>query len=332
MTYWIAAISIFSFIASVAGVAAVRNWSLSRNVIDVPNERSSHSHPTPRGGGIMIFVVGLAAYLVYGLSTGTGVSWGLTVGAVMIAVVSFVDDLGHVWVPVRFGVHIAAAALAVADTGGFATLFPEFGWIVYPASVLWIVWLVNAYNFMDGIDGIAAVQAVTAGAGWAVIGSVAGAPAVSVLGTALAAGSAGFLVHNWAPARIFMGDVGAAFLGFAFAVIPFLGTGADGADMQSVAVFPVWFFLLDSLYTLVRRAVRGEKVWRAHREHIYQRLVIAGMGHRAVTSLYGILSATVAFVGILVVAGPKFPRTFAWLAATLLSALLPAVAFWKSRA
>ncbi len=331
MIYWIASICFLAFFASLGGVAAVRRWSLRRNVIDVPNERSSHSTPTPRGGGIMIFVAGLAAYLVYGFAGGIGISWGFTAGAVLIAAVSFLDDLGHVPVPIRFGVHTLAAALAVADTGGFAAAFPGLGWAVYPVSVVWIVWLVNAYNFMDGIDGIAGVQAVTAGAGWAVIGWLAGAPAVVVLGTALAAGAAGFLVHNWAPARIFMGDVGAAFLGFAFAVIPFLGAGGDAAGLQSVAVFPVWFFLLDSIYTLLRRAIRGEKVWRAHREHIYQRLVVAGMSHRTVTSIYGILSAAVAGIAAAVLTDPGIPIAGAWVAAALVSAALPAVVLARTR-
>lgn len=332
MINWIAAISICSFLASVAGVAAVRRWSLRRNVIDVPNERSSHLDPTPRGGGLLIFLTGLAAYVVHGLATGAGVSWGFAAGAVIVAIVSFLDDLGHVAVPIRLGAHAAAAVLVVADTGGFAPFFPEAGWIACPASVVWIVWLVNAYNFMDGIDGIAGIQAVTAGAGWAAIGWIAGEPAVSVLGAALAAGSAGFLVHNWAPARIFMGDVGAAFLGFAFAAVPFLGTGSERSALGSLAVFPVWFFLLDSVFTLLRRALRGEKVWRAHREHIYQRLVIAGLSHARVASVYGVLSAAVTFVAAMVLSGPRYPVAVAWLVAVLVSSILPALVCLRARA
>ncbi|MBK8811501.1 MAG: glycosyltransferase family 4 protein [Acidobacteria bacterium] len=287
------------FAATVVGVRYYRVWSLRRRVLDVPNERSSHFEPTPRGGGVVIFFASLSAYVVYGSAANGEIVWSFVVGSILIAAVSMIDDFRHVPVALRFSIHSAAAVLVIFETGGFApfhSIVPP--WASFALSFIWIVWFVNAYNFMDGIDGIAALQAITAGIAWAVFGHLAGAPVLSFFGIVLASASAGFLYHNWAPASIFMGDVGAAFLGFSFAVMPFLSAGEPSGGgsgwLESVILIPVWFFVFDSVFTFCKRLWRREKVWRAHREHIYQQLVIGGMPHRRVTVLYGILSATLA--------------------------------------
>jgi UDP-N-acetylmuramyl pentapeptide phosphotransferase/UDP-N-acetylglucosamine-1-phosphate transferase len=168
-------------------------------------------------------------------------------------------------------------------------------WLGIVVTVVWIVGLTNVYNFMDGIDGIAAVQGVVAGIAWAVAGAWMGAGVVLLFGFVLAGACAGFLVHNWTPAKIFMGDVGSAFLGFTYAVLPILvvselprlaGTLQPGI-VPGFAILVVWPFVGDGLLTFVRRVLRGEPVWKAHRSHLYQRLVQTGWSHAGVSLLYG---------------------------------------------
>jgi UDP-N-acetylmuramyl pentapeptide phosphotransferase/UDP-N-acetylglucosamine-1-phosphate transferase len=145
--------------------------------------------------------------------------------------------------------------------------------------------LTNAYNFMDGIDGIAGGQAVVAGLGWTIIGFMGEQSFIGLVGVLLAASSLGFLFHNWPPARIFMGDVGSAFIGFTLAVIPILAAQRDPRFMV-VGILVVWPFIFDTAFTLVRRLNNKENIFEAHRSHIYQRLVIAGYSHRFVTFIY----------------------------------------------
>jgi UDP-N-acetylmuramyl pentapeptide phosphotransferase/UDP-N-acetylglucosamine-1-phosphate transferase len=215
----------------------------------------------------------------------------------LVAVVSWLDDLYSLRFWSRLIVHIAAAGVLVADLGPWqsAVLYPSFeinfGMIF--GSILtvgWVVWLLNAYNFMDGIDGIAALQAVVAGVAWAVFGFYFNLPGSSLFAGVVACVSLGFLLHNWQPAKIFMGDVGSAFFGFTLAAMPLL-FGAEAQEsmpvLPTIAVLFVWFFVFDTIFTLFRRMVNGERVWEAHRGHLYQRMVIGGMSHRTVTMLYG---------------------------------------------
>jgi UDP-N-acetylmuramyl pentapeptide phosphotransferase/UDP-N-acetylglucosamine-1-phosphate transferase len=160
--------------------------------------------------------------------------------------------------------------------------------------------MTNAYNFMDGIDGIAGMQAVTAGIGWLAIGNLLGMSSTGFYGGVIAFSSLGFLIHNWQPAKIFMGDVGSAFLGYSFAVLPFLSIQEWNENVINklylpiITVLLVWLFVFDTIFTFMRRIFNGEKVWEAHRGHIYQRLVIEGFSHRSTTILYGLFSALIA--------------------------------------
>ncbi len=286
-------IAIPVFLVTVVGVEGYRRWSLRRSVLDIPNERSSHTVPTPRGGGILIFAATIAAYASYGIGSGSEIRWGFLAGAVLVGTISIIDDVRHVPVGIRFAVHSIAAGLLIVDTGGFSAagaILP--GWLAQAVSFAWVVWMINSYNFMDGIDGIAATQGVTAAVFWALLAAATGETMIFVVACSAGASSLGFLYHNWMPARIFMGDVGSAFLGFVFAAIPFMALGTAGKSwFQLLAAVPVWFFLVDSVYTFLKRLARGERVWRAHREHIYQRLVIGGARHNRVSLLYGALSA-----------------------------------------
>ena len=289
----------FVFVVTYLGVRYFRFWSLKKNLLDVPNERSSHTMPTPRGGGLIIVLTSLFAYVFYNKITGRDFSGSFVLGAFIIALVSWLDDLFSISFVWRFLVHSIAAILFISATGYFTEIYIPFGGIFdlrFFGSILtfvWIVWLTNAFNFMDGIDGLAGMQAVTAGIGWLIIGKISGFDGASVLGGVLAISSLGFLLQNWQPARIFMGDVGSAFLGFSFAVLPLLAKSELAEHnftprlLPLIAISLVWLFFFDTVLTFIRRVLKGEKVWQAHRGHIYQKLVISGYSHRFVSILYG---------------------------------------------
>jgi UDP-N-acetylmuramyl pentapeptide phosphotransferase/UDP-N-acetylglucosamine-1-phosphate transferase len=272
----------------------VRRYALRKELIDIPNERSSHFQPTPRGGGLAIALFTLCGLLAYAAFVSFEYWFELffyTLGVGLVACVSWLDDLYALPTRLRFAAHSLAATLAIIGLGHWDEVIVPFlgqihlGWLGVLVTFLWIVGLTNAYNFMDGIDGIAGAQAVVAGIGWALIGVLMDLPFVPVLGALLAATSLGFLFHNWPPARIFMGDVGSAFLGFSFACLPIIGASKD-PHLAIAGVLLVWPFVFDTIFTFFRRLKNRENVFSAHRSHLYQRLVISGYSHRTVTLLY----------------------------------------------
>lgn len=300
MIFFVITFGLIAFGLSYAGVAGFRHWAHQKQLLDVPNERSSHTVPTPRGGGVAIVAVTIAGWLLYGLIVSQLKPLILfSVGAILIAVVGWIDDLKPLPAALRFGVHFLAAGLAVIGLGYFEIvnlpLFHEIslGWLGLPLTLFWIVGLTNAFNFMDGIDGIAGLQALLAGIGWLFLGWFGNQPIVLMIGLLLAATSLGFLLHNWHPAKIFMGDVSSAFLGYTFAVLPLfaLRLAPEQTKLLSCGVLLLLPFIFDTTFTLVRRALRRENVFAAHRSHLYQRLVIAGFSHSHVTLLYGLLAA-----------------------------------------
>jgi UDP-N-acetylmuramyl pentapeptide phosphotransferase/UDP-N-acetylglucosamine-1-phosphate transferase len=297
-----------AFLFSSMGIKWFRRWA-EWKMLDVPNERSSHTNPTPRGGGIVIVIVTLISWSVYVyIQKAELVSAAYLAGAIFIAVISWIDDwrsVGSFW---RFLCHSLAAALAIYSFGFWQQItvpfLPEIhlGWLGIPLTFIWIVGLTNAYNFMDGIDGIAGSQAVIASLGWVFIGSFLGVDEYAWLAGFLLATNLGFLIHNWPPAKIFMGDVASAFLGFTFAVFPLL-IEQKAADLKGKLFFVswlfVWPFVFDSVFTFFRRLARREKVWRPHRTHLYQRLLSGGFTHRFVTLLFGFLALCGMFSGLL---------------------------------
>jgi Fuc2NAc and GlcNAc transferase len=284
---------IFVFIASYFGVELFRRWCLRFEMVDIPNERSSHTIPTPRGGGIIIVILTVFFYLVFGYFSGT-TNWYFILGSSLIAFISWLDDLVSINSLWRFLVHGISALLVIFGVGVFSFdvgFLNDSRWILYLLTYLWIVWLTNAYNFMDGIDGIAATQAITAGIGWCIFAFLADVPSILMFSAVLVATNVGFIFHNWSPAKIFMGDVGSAFLGFNFAVLPLLFLERQtNPNVLPFAICAVLIFLLDSVFTFFRRVVNREPFWRAHRSHIYQRLTLRGKSHQYVTLLYGMLS------------------------------------------
>ncbi len=296
---------ILSAFLSFAGVELIRRWALHKQLLDHPNERSSHTRPTPRGGGLAIVLMTLAATaLVLWVNRNTlplpGWRYGLAgLGGALIAFVSWLDDSrGGVHSAVRYGVHAAGAALAMCAFGWWHEICIPFvgtvqwGWVGLAVTFIWITGLVNAYNFMDGIDGIAGSQAMTACAAWFAAASLGtGGATANALSLSLAGAALGFLFLNWPPAKIFMGDVSSAFLGYCFAVLPLLAA----AETEKNGRLPVFAFLavapfvLDASFTFLRRLRRRENVFAAHRSHLYQRLVISGLSHQTVTLFYLLL-------------------------------------------
>lgn len=276
------------------GVDITRNWLLKRRVIDLPNERSSHTVPTPRGGGLVIVVSTLIVALV---SMVLAKNWQQGIVFVLVgsgvAWIGWQDDVKSLSPKIRFLFQAIAAMLTVVGLGYFdAITIPLFGELKLgivgiPITILWIIGLINAYNFMDGIDGISGSVALTAALGWMLFLGVTGnfSSPVFWIALAIAATNLGFLGHNWPPARIFIGDVASTFLGFCFAVLPLL-TINQIEDSFLLGVIVMWAYILDTAITFLRRLIKGEHVFSAHRTHIYQRLVISGYQVSSITSLY----------------------------------------------
>ena len=253
-------------------------------LLDRPNERSSHALPTPRGGGIAVVGAILLAWLaLVGVGFVTRASLPILFGAALLAAVSWLDDLRSLPPAARLIAQLAAVALAfLTQTSGgpaFQGWLP--GWLDTIATVLVWVWFINLFNFMDGIDGLASSEAAAIGLGlvlFAAIG-VGRDPGLMALGAVTAAAAIGFLVWNWAPARIFLGDVGSVPLGY---LLGFLLIEQAARGYWKLALILPLYFLADATITLLRRLARGERVWQAHREHFYQRAVQRGLGHAAV--------------------------------------------------
>lgn len=254
-------------------------------ILDHPNDRSLHDRPVPRGGGLAIFIAIAACSTVYVWFHPAPELGGIALGTFVIAAISLVDDRYSVPPLYRFLAHAAAAAIAVYS--GFILErvdFPGAGYDLPEAagtliSLLFIVWMINLYNFMDGMDGFAGGMALFGFGAFAVAGWMAGNEFFFTINLIVSAAAAGFLLFNFPPARIFMGDTGSSTLGFLAALMALWGVKAD--------IFPFWAailifspFIVDATVTLLRRLWRREKIWQAHKTHYYQQLVQAGWGHR----------------------------------------------------
>jgi UDP-N-acetylmuramyl pentapeptide phosphotransferase/UDP-N-acetylglucosamine-1-phosphate transferase len=298
-------------------------------LLDIPNQRSSHATPVPRGGGIGIICAIACGSLVLFASGVWIFSGGLLVGAAIIAAVGFLDDMtGRVPVLVRLGCQAIAAAIVVGAAGPLSVLpLPEpldlgLGVFSAPVTLIWIIGVTNIYNFLDGIDGFAGLQGVIAGTGLFVL---AGPTPAGALGLAIAGACGGFLVHNWHPARIFMGDAGSCTLGFLIAAAPLQLVD----DRRGKAVFAIglclWFFLSDGVFTIIRRLLNREKIWAAHRSHLYQRLVISGLRHDQVAFRALGVGAVLAAAAVLSIRA-GYP-TSSWLA--LAFAVVCFIVYWR---
>jgi UDP-N-acetylmuramyl pentapeptide phosphotransferase/UDP-N-acetylglucosamine-1-phosphate transferase len=279
-----------AFAVSAAVVWMLLKTRAGRFALDQPNARSLHSTAMPRVGGIGI-LAGILAAAVYAAYDTSAL---LAIALMTFVSVSLVDDLRGLNAVVRLPIHLAAAALAAVSLFGAHAPWP---WLV--SATLAIAWMANLYNFMDGSDGLAGGMAVIGFSTCAMVAVIGEDAAFAAMNLAIAAAAAGFLWFNFPPARVFMGDAGSVPLGFLAAV-----SGIDGWVRGD---WPLWFgalvfspFILDATVTLAKRLVRGERIWQAHYEHYYQRLVRCGWGHRK-TALAGyalmVACGALAFLG-----------------------------------
>jgi Fuc2NAc and GlcNAc transferase len=284
-------------------LSAVATWLIRRHAVDwglldVPNARSSHTQPTPRGGGLAIVVTVLAAVLIAGLLRELPIVdvAALVGGGMVVAAIGYYDDLKPLSALPRFAVHLMAAVMLVGMLAGVDSVLAHPRWLAFSALVVAVLWSINLFNFMDGIDGIAASQAVFVSTASAVLIGVLRDPVTPwlILPVVTAGACLGFLVWNWPPARIFMGDVGSGFLGFWLAA---MALALDRADMLRVwtSVILGSVFIADATVTLLRRVARRERWHQAHRSHAYQNLARRWRSHRRVTLLVWIINLAVVF-------------------------------------
>lgn len=307
------------FLAALAATLFATGWVrttlLRHRVLDRPNHRSSHSAPTPRGGGIA--VIGVLALLLLTApavlpAVPTG-HWLVLAGLLILAALGWIDDLKNLSPSLRLSVQAACVFVGLAalpDGAVFQGLVPL--WLDRALAALIWLWFVNLYNFMDGIDGMTGTQSAAIGIGLMVVAGVGGDGYTLAVAAALTGAALGFLRWNWHPARIFLGDVGSVPLGFLIGWL-LLSQAANGA--WDVALILPLYYLADATATLLRRLLRGDKVWQAHREHFYQQAV-RGVGSHA--RVVGNILAVNALLIMLAVASPKLAAVAAAIAVVAL--------------
>lgn len=308
-------IVIIGFILITGGNYLFTGWFIKyarlRRITDVPTERSSHTIPTPRGGGIGFVIITICSFIIYfaweGV-LGSPVFLSMLLSILAISTLGWFDDRNDLSQKVRFSVQLLAAASVVIFIDRLDTFYlPYLSYIPLRVTapfwgLLWITGTTNIYNFMDGVDGIASVQALSASFGWMVFAYLWNEPLLLTINLFVFGAVLAFLFYNWSPARIFMGDVGSVYLGFFFAMMPFLAAALSEDLEMGMAIWigalVLWPFLFDSSFTLVRRFKNGENVFEAHRSHLYQRLNIAGWSHSKISTLYMVFSLTTTLVAL----------------------------------
>jgi UDP-N-acetylmuramyl pentapeptide phosphotransferase/UDP-N-acetylglucosamine-1-phosphate transferase len=285
-----------AFLLALVACGLIRDFAARRALVDLPNERSLHSLPVPRLGGVGIAaavwaVMGAVLALTPGRAAKDVLVW--LAASIVTAATGLVDDLRPVSAGARMAIQcvialgftlLIGAPSRIVLAEGVALSLPV--WATTAISVIWIVGVLNIYNFMDGMDGLAGAQAIGAGLAVAVGLAAHGHTDLALLAGLLAAASAGFFVHNVGPARIFMGDAGSTMIGFTFAALALAAQARPDPLPFPVVPLSLAPFLLDGTFTLLRRASRGEAVWKAHRSHLYQRAVTSGLTHRDVLGPY----------------------------------------------
>jgi Fuc2NAc and GlcNAc transferase len=307
-----------ALLASYALTGWLLRHSFIRTVVDRPNARSSHTLPTPRGGGLSIVAVTTCGVLILAAAgvVPMRLAGPLLIGGVSVAAVGFCDDIRSMSVGVRMFAHLGAALLAVYWLGsgtfaGHGVLFAVTGFIL---RVFTVAWMLNLFNFMDGIDGLAASEGAFILLGGAALSLVGGSPAT---GPALIAGAAclGFLKWNWPRASIFMGDIGSGYLGYTIAVIAFYSAQNSGVNLYAWTLL-AGLFLVDATLTLLRRLLLGRPIFQAHRTHAYQWVARRWQSHVRVTRAAICLNITILLPCAL--ACVKFPDIAPWICMTVL--------------
>ncbi len=281
---------IILFLLSFLMTGLVRYYSLSHNVIDIPNHRSSHAVPTPRGGGVAFVFLFLMSvlYLGYCEKVSFWVGLGSIVAGAAVAILGFIDDHCAISAKWRLLAHFLASGFALYCLGGMVSMIPAIwhipgaGLLINCVALVYLVWMLNLYNFMDGINGLAAVEAITVCLGGALIYGLQGHVPLMLLPLVLAVVVTGFLFWNFPVARIFMGDAGSGFLGLMIGVL------SIQAAHVHIDFFWGWLilsgvFIVDATVTLLRRILNGSRIDEPHRQHAYQRAVDKFGSHVKVT-------------------------------------------------
>lgn len=311
------AIIITAFLVGWLGTRVVERWAPQLGLIHAPNSRSSHTKPTPRGGGVAIAVAVTLAATILALA-GASSLWSLAILTSLIAALGFADDLHDLSPALRFPIQAIVFAALLWITGSLPAIPLPLGLTLTGPPLMAVLllvglWWLNLFNFMDGIDGIAGSQAILLLAGGAIIwwsaDPAAGYSPMFAAAIASAAATSGFLFRNWPPARIFMGDAGSNALALVIFAIALSNIVNGQVGYQPWLTLPA-VFVTDATITLLRRLSRGEKPWHAHRRHAYQRLARL-WGHRRATLLYGGLTALWAFP--LALAAQHLPQWGWWL-------------------
>lgn len=273
---------IFFFIISFFLTYLIKNYAIKKALYDIPNERSSHTTPTPHGGGIAIAItwfLGLISLFIFD-NIDTSLFYALFFGGVIISTISYLDDLYELSPKIRLLVQTFVALLGLFFLGGFQELnlflfTIENQLFLTIFATLMIVWFINLYNFLDGIDGYAGSEAIFLAAGGLIF--FGGSHFLVLIAAVL-----GFLLWNWEKAKIFMGDVGSTLLGYNVAIFTIYYSNAQSTNFWIwIALFGAYWF--DATYTLYKRYLNGEKLSQAHKKHAYQRLTQSGWSHEKVT-------------------------------------------------
>jgi len=269
-------------------------WVMKERVIDIPNQRSSHVVPTPRGGGLAI-LAGVAAGLI-AAQPFSGVVGAAFVTAFLLGVVGLLEDIRGLRISMRLMLQAWASLVGVLWLLENLEIPALPDVLVVILALIWLLGVTNAFNFMDGINGISAIQLMVAGIAWGVIGALEDIDLLVALGAITAGSSLGFLPWNFPKARFFMGDVGSYFSGGWLAMLAIIGIGMGVHPAAMVA--PLLVYIADTSYTLLRRVLRGEDWLKSHRSHVYQRLVISGWSHVRTTLFFALVAVTTAASGM----------------------------------
>lgn len=315
------AVALGVFVATAVIVDVMVILAARWRLVDLPNRRSAHALPTARGGGVAIVVTTALAALTLVFRwppAALSILFGILLPSLVIAAVGIVDDVQPLRASLRLVIQVAVAAWITAVFGPFTSVtWPglppvSLGAAAWPLTLLWIVGMINAFNFMDGADGMAALGAVVCGLVVAAIAWHSDEHLTMLLAAFTAAAAGGFLVFNWQPARVFMGDVGSGFLGTILAILPLtFPTGAARADILVPIAMGLWPFIADPLVSVIRRIAVGANPLEPHREFFFHHLVRSGASHAFTATVYGVLAAAGGLAGLAAImpASPPGVRT-----------------------
>jgi Fuc2NAc and GlcNAc transferase len=282
-----------SFVLTVVFCNYYRRLAIRWNIFDIPNDRSSHKEPIPRGAGIAFFLSFnlVLSFLWWQGQIALAYLYPVLLGGPVILILGYWDDLKSIPASVRLFFHLSSAVFVfILISAGFSkqvtiSFLPALPWLTAGFCILFIAWFINLYNFMDGADGLATSIGMVGAGLIAILSYIAGNVDLAIIYVVLAYALAGFLIFNWHPAKVFMGDSGAYYLGYIFGSLALVSKMYYDSSLY-VHLIIFGLFIVDATWTLIRRAIRRERVFMGHKMHAFQKLMAQGWGHARVTSLY----------------------------------------------